>query len=351
MSLAGTRIDGHYTLLRPLGKGATSTVYLALGDDGEPYTVKLFPAHLAEQAVRESQMRVRGPHLAEVMMLCEVKGQPAVVLRFTRGVELFTRYRFRPALIYETQAYRCTLSNILEALSAMHAGGILHRDVKADNILVRPSGEAQLLDYDLSGPVSEVFDLPRRIGTAAFQSPEALRGEALGPQSDLYGVGVLMYWGLHGRLPDDGRAAGDPQRGAAGRPLLEVARPRPRHPAQQRRQSAGRTAQHKKTAGSAWSVRERPCELQLSFEEVIGKENSALASGADNGKWAQLEALGVRRWQPGQLPVTSDSFLSSRSSMILPRIKKVGAQCPVKRPSRCFSCSLASWVPPDLPLR
>ncbi len=204
MSLAGTRIDGHYTLLRPLGKGATSTVYLALGDDGEPYTVKLFPAHLLAQAVRESQMRVRGPHLAEVMLLCEVEGQPAVVLRFTRGVELFTRYRFRPALIYETQAYCCTLSNILEALSAMHAGGILHRDVKADNILVRPSGEAQLLDYDLSGPVSEIFDLPRRIGTAAFQSPEAVRGEALGPQSDLYGVGVLMYWGLHGTLPGDG---------------------------------------------------------------------------------------------------------------------------------------------------
>ncbi|AWN22435.1 serine/threonine protein kinase [Deinococcus irradiatisoli] len=202
MSLAGTRVAGHYTLMRPLGQGASSLVYLALGDDGQPYTVKLFSAGLLDHAEREARMRVRGPHLAEVMALSEVAGHPAVVLRFTKGTEMFQRYRLRPALRHEPGAYLWTLSDVLTALNAMHSAGMLHRDVKADNILVLRSGEAQLLDYDLSGPIHEEFAVPQRIGTAAFQSPEAGRGAVLGPESDLYGVGVLLYWGLYGVLPD-----------------------------------------------------------------------------------------------------------------------------------------------------
>ncbi len=224
MSLAGTRVAGHYTLMRPLGQGASSLVYLALGDDGQPYTVKLFSAGLMDHAEREARMQVRGPHLAEVMALSEVAGHPAVVLRFTKGTEMFQRYRLRPALRYEPAAYLWTLSDVLTGLEAMHSAGMLHRDVKADNILVLRSGQAQLLDYDLSGPIYEEFAVPRRIGTAAFQSPEAGRGAALGPESDLYGVGVLLYWGLYGVLPDFGPAAaeGEEPRGAlsAGEQVL-----------------------------------------------------------------------------------------------------------------------------------
>ena len=203
MSLAGSRIAGQFTLIRPLGRGASSLVYLALGDDGQPYTVKLFDDALMLHAQREARMRVRDPHLAEVVILSEFNERPAVVLRYTRGMELFGRYPRRPALRCEPRAYLRTLADVLEGLMAMHEAGLLHRDVKADNVLVRESGEARLLDYDLSGPMYEQFEQPRRIGTAAFQSPEAARGERLGPQSDLWGVGILLYWGLHGSLPGD----------------------------------------------------------------------------------------------------------------------------------------------------
>lgn len=216
MSLAGTRLADRYTLIRPLGQGASSLVYVALGDDGEAYTVKLFAPPLLNHAEREARMQVRGPHLAEVMTLSEVAGQLAVVLRFTKGTELFGRYRFRPAALRERPAFVQTLSDVLEGLAAMHAGGWLHRDVKAANILVQKSGAATLLDYDLSGPIGETFAAPLRIGTAAFQSPEAGRGEVLGPQSDLYSVGVLLYWGLMGELP----AEGQPEPGAG--PLAEL---------------------------------------------------------------------------------------------------------------------------------
>uniref|UniRef100_UPI0025F7E673 protein kinase domain-containing protein n=1 Tax=Deinococcus sp. TaxID=47478 RepID=UPI0025F7E673 len=167
------------------------------------YTVKLFTGNLTEHARREASMVVRHPQLAEVVTISEVGGQPAVVLRFTRGYELFRRYRLRPAINHEPRAYIRTLADVLSALGAMHDAGLLHRDVKADNVLVLASGEAHLLDFDLSGPSYEVFESPRRIGTAAYQSPEAERGEPLGPQSDLYSVGTLLYWGLRGFLPEE----------------------------------------------------------------------------------------------------------------------------------------------------
>ena len=146
-------------------------------------------------------MQVRAPHLAEVVAQGESRGSLPWCCA-SAGARNCSSLPRPPALIHERQAYLRTLSDVLEALMAMHVGGWLHRDVKADNILVQPSGEAQLLDYDLSGPLYEVFDAPLRIGTAAFQSPEARLGAALGPQSDLYSVGVLLYWGLCGTLPD-----------------------------------------------------------------------------------------------------------------------------------------------------
>jgi eukaryotic-like serine/threonine-protein kinase len=228
MSLAGTRVAGHYTLVRPLGRGTSSVAYLALGDDGQPYTIKLFGDQLIEHARREASMTVRHPQLAEVVTFSEVGGQPAVVLRFTRGYELFRRYRSRPVMNHEPQAYIRTLADVLGALGAMHGAGLLHRDVKADNVLVLASGEAHLLDFDLSGPSYEVFEAPRRIGTAAYQSPEAERGEPLGPQSDLYSVGTLLYWGLRGFLPDEldgpGSDADETRIGLGHSPLEDLCR-------------------------------------------------------------------------------------------------------------------------------
>ena len=87
--------------------------------------------------------------------------------------------------------------------------GIVHRDVKPENIIVDGDGSARLVDFDLSGPVGERFDSPVRIGTVAFLSPEAMLGEALGTESDLYGVGLLLHWGLYGELPPEDMR-GDP---------------------------------------------------------------------------------------------------------------------------------------------
>ncbi len=233
MPLAGTLVDGQYHLVRPLGRGASSVVYFAVGKDGLAYAVKLFPPELLSHAEREFRngAGLQHPRLARVLAATTVQNHPSLVLDFARGQVMFSRYVHRPSLrlhpqigaagfeplqaANERRAYLLTLAHLLDALAHLHATGIVHRDVKPENIIVDTNGSARLVDFDLSGPVGERFDSPVRIGTAAFLSPEATRGEPLGTESDLYGVGLLLHWGLHGELPPDE----DGERHSTGDPL------------------------------------------------------------------------------------------------------------------------------------
>lgn len=206
MPLAGTLVDGRYRLVRPLGHGASSVVYFAVGTDGQPYAVKIFPPELAARADRE--LRTAGdldhPRIARVLARTEVQGRPSVILHFARGRVMFERFERRPALSHSRKPFLLSLVHVLDALAFMHGRGLVHRDVKPENIIVDDGGSAKLVDFDLSGPSREQFHEPVRVGTLAFQSPEAARGEPLAPESDLYGVGLLLYWGLHGEVPDPG---------------------------------------------------------------------------------------------------------------------------------------------------
>lgn len=235
MSIAGTRLAGRYTLIRPLGRGASSVVYLAMGDDGQPCTVKLFHVSLTENARREAGMQVSSPYLGKALEVTELSGHPAVIGRLILGQPLFQFYRLRPALQHTPRSFIQSLLDVLGALEAMHGAGLLHRDIKPDNILVKPDGHAVLVDYDLSGPIREEFKHPRRIGTEAFQSPEAGRGTPLEPSSDLWSVGILLYWGLHGELPAGPVQPGPSQLSRLSAKLLDpVAQLRPSSAAETR---------------------------------------------------------------------------------------------------------------------
>ena len=199
MPLAGTLVDGQYHLVRPLGRGASSVVYFAVGRDGLAYAVKLFPPELRGHAEREYRngAGLQHPRLARVLAATTVQNHPSLVLDFARGQVMFGRYVHRPSLRLHPHLGA-------SGFKPLQAANIVHRDVKPENIIVDGDGSARLVDFDLSGPVGEHFDSPVRIGTVAFLSPEAMLGEALGTESDLYGVGLLLHWGLYGELPPDG---------------------------------------------------------------------------------------------------------------------------------------------------
>lgn len=202
MPTAGQLTDDGLTLLRLVGTGSHSNVFLAITPTGQPRAVKIFPSHLESFANQEYEhaLNLTHPRLAPVLSRTTVEGLPALVTVFAKGRKLFERYRKRPTLIHDRRAFLLTLADVLEGLAFMHQKGLLHRDVKPDNILVEENGRARLVDYDLSGPIDSSVNM--RVGTELFQSPEAQQGERLTTSSDIYSVGVLLGWGLTGQLDD-----------------------------------------------------------------------------------------------------------------------------------------------------
>lgn len=205
MTIAGRVVGDRIKLVRLLGRGSRSAVYFGVTRQGQPVAVKIFPPHLKDYAEREYQnaQHLEHPRLASVKEKITLDDHPALVSVYAKGVTLFERYQKLPALTHERQAFLLTMSHVLDALAFLHSKGLVHRDIKPDNIMVEPDGSAKLVDYDLSGPIMEDMDVPTRIGTLAFQSPEGLRGEPQGPESDLFGVGILLGWGIFGQLPEE----------------------------------------------------------------------------------------------------------------------------------------------------
>lgn len=107
-----------------------------------------------------------------------------------------------PAPRCEIDRLRVALVGLARGLAALHAAGIVHRDVKPSNIVVEPSGRTVLLDF---GAVAELYATAAKdeavIGTIMYMAPEQARGDAIGPAADWYAVGVLLFQALTGRSP------------------------------------------------------------------------------------------------------------------------------------------------------
>lgn len=204
MSLAGATLEGRYKVIRPIARGALATVYLAFDIHGTPYALKVFPSGYEGRADREWKVgqllqhpRIN-PVLGRLSVPLDGVEQPAVLLGFAPGARLSEWRRDHPTQVLSV------FEQLLEALAHVHQQGIVHRDVKPDNLVVDGTGEARLVDFDLSGPSNERFSQKVRLGTIGYIAPEQIRGQAPSPASDLYSAGVLLFWLLAGELPYSG---------------------------------------------------------------------------------------------------------------------------------------------------
>lgn len=214
MNLLGQRLD-NLQLIRLIGKGATARVFLA-SDGQQVRAVKVFPADQRERAVRELEFGrdLHHDNLNPVESLHELSGQPALIMPFVQGSTLSGWLKREP----DARRFLQLVPGIVAALEFLSGQGIVHRDLKPENVLVSPDGRVKIVDYDLATR-SGVSDGPARVaGTLAFLSPEQASSLAVTPASDLYSLGVLIYWGVCREVPFSGEPAAVLQAHRSDRP-------------------------------------------------------------------------------------------------------------------------------------
>jgi serine/threonine-protein kinase len=204
---------GPYELLDRLGSGGMGHVYRARlpGEGPAALAIKVVslrssPQRAAQRQnfLREAQTatRLRHPHILPVYDYGESNGQLYLVMKLVEGGTLADRIAQGPLPLGDVAAI---LTQIAGALDYAHARGVIHRDIKPQNILFDTGGDAYLSDFGVAQHTPRVGAGGNSFtGTAAYASPEQCRGEELTSASDLYALGVLTFEMLTGVLPFQG---------------------------------------------------------------------------------------------------------------------------------------------------
>ncbi len=210
-------VAGRYSIVRELGRGGMGIVFLARDAALErPVAIKLLPPMLALDAahrarfVREARTAaaLSHPNIVPIHAVEEHDDLAFFVMGFIDGETLATRVaRNGPLRIAE--AARIT-QDVAWALAHAHAHGVVHRDIKPDNILIeRESGRAIVTDFGIARVDDDVASSGAGVivGTPRYMSPEQSRGETVDARSDLYSLGAVAYLAVTGRAPIDGDSA------------------------------------------------------------------------------------------------------------------------------------------------
>jgi serine/threonine protein kinase len=199
---------GEYELEAELGRGAIGVVYRAHSPDGRVVAVKtLSPALGGDDSFRGRFARevrvaqeVRNRHLVRILEAGEEDGRPYLVLEYVSGGSLADRLT-RGRLQLEEMAR--LVAEVSAGLDALHEEGLIHRDVKPSNIMLREDGSAALTDFGLAkGAAYTVLTRPGQVlGTLDYLAPELVRGQEATPASDIYALGCVAFECLSGKPP------------------------------------------------------------------------------------------------------------------------------------------------------
>lgn len=204
-----------YRLLRVLGEGGMGVVYLAERRDLQSkVAIKvlrdawLSPDRRERFTIEQRTLaQLNHPFIARLYDADAFPdGTPFFVMEYVEGVPLTQHCQQRSnALDERLRLIRAACEAVLYA----HEQGVIHRDLKPSNILVKDDGTVRLLDFGIAKPIENFGDPNQgtltglRLMTPAYASPEQIRGEKVGIQSDVYSLGVILYELLVGRLPVD----------------------------------------------------------------------------------------------------------------------------------------------------
>jgi serine/threonine-protein kinase len=227
------RTLGHYRVEREIGRGGMGEIYLAVDTRlGRPVALKLLPASFIRDAERVARFRrearavslLNHPNIVTIYEIGEAEGLRFIVTEYVEGMTL--RQMLSRGRLAREQALDIAVQTA-SALVAAHEAGIIHRDTKPENVMVRADGYVKVLDFGLakmtecvgSDGNSSSSDSPTVItlntspglvmGTLTYMSPEQARGLKVDARTDVWSLGVVLYEMIAGHPPFEGETPSD----------------------------------------------------------------------------------------------------------------------------------------------
>lgn len=206
------RVIGDYRLLKLLGKGGMGVVYKARQLSlARSVAVKILPAELSQHEnslkrfFREGKVlaKLEHPNIVQVLQAAQDGDTYYLAMEYVRGRTL--REVLKKEGRFEVKRAVDIARQIAEALDTAHEHEVIHRDIKPGNIMLDRSGRVRVLDFGLAKVVSEISSeltaTGAFLGSPRYMAPEQWRGEPVTPQTDIYGLGVVLYEMLAGEPP------------------------------------------------------------------------------------------------------------------------------------------------------
>jgi serine/threonine-protein kinase len=222
--MIGTTLH-NYRILEKLGAGGQGAVYKALDTKlGRTVVIKILPAELTSREAnlkrfeREARLcsALDHPNICTIFDFNDFKGIHYIAMQFIAGRNVRQLVNGRPL---ELKSALSIAIQVCDALAAAHSQGIIHRDIKAGNVMVTDTGQAKILDFGLAKLLdddaahdknihrTELTEIGVPYGTATYAAPEQARGDRVDHRADIFSTGVLLYEMLAGTWPFHGKTS------------------------------------------------------------------------------------------------------------------------------------------------
>jgi serine/threonine protein kinase/tetratricopeptide (TPR) repeat protein len=201
----------HYKILKKLGEGGMGVVYLAEDLHLErKVAIKFLPHHITAGIEDIERFKVEAkaaaslshPNITTIHAIEESSDQTFIVMEYIEGIELSDKIKSGPCSIEDVVSISLKIG---QALEAAHKKGIVHRDIKSQNIMITGEGNVKIMDFGVAkiGKSSQTTKSGVTVGTLGYIPPEQIRGAEADARSDIFSFGVVMYEMLTGHLPFD----------------------------------------------------------------------------------------------------------------------------------------------------